>query len=187
MEGTVIQCYDWRERRGECRGDYLPQVTLEICKYLLKLNQCITKLPSTLKWYLCGSLLHPAGLSKLIHKLDSRYKADCDRKGGRTFTLKKRVIGSPSKLPRATGPDWALTQVAEADWKPLVQLQRIRQWNRLVASALNSYWHLYQSCCKLTSLSLCLLSPCPVNSINPNEWSVVGSLYSREPSLSSSS
>ena len=49
VEGTVIPFYDRRERRGECRGDYLPQVTLEICNYVLKLNQCITKLSSTLK------------------------------------------------------------------------------------------------------------------------------------------
>ena len=111
VEGTVIQFYDWRERRGKCRGDYLPQVTLEICKYVLKLNQCATKLSSTLKWYLFCSLSRPAGLSKL----DSRYKADCDRKGSRTFKPKKRVIGSPLKIPRATGLDWMLTQVAEAD------------------------------------------------------------------------
>ena len=83
--------------------------------YVLKLNLYATKLSSTLNLYLRCSLSRLAGLSKLIHKLDSKYKADCDRKGSRTFTLKKRVIGSQSKLPRATGPDWALTQVAEAD------------------------------------------------------------------------
>ena len=83
--------------------------------YVLKLNLYATKLSSTLNLYLRCSLSRLAGLSKLIHKLDSRYKADCDRKGSRTFKPKKRVIGSPLKIPRATGLDWMLTQVAEAD------------------------------------------------------------------------
>ena len=57
------------------------------------------------------------GATKLMKKLDSRYKKDCHRKGN-NLQQKQRVPGSPSKLPRQESPEWALKPVAVAERLP---------------------------------------------------------------------
>ena len=59
------------------------------------------------------NLLFVTGATKLMKKLDSRYKKGCHRKGN-NLQQKLRVPGSPSKLPRPDSPEWALNPVAVA-------------------------------------------------------------------------
>ena len=58
-------------------------------------------------------VLSVTGATKLMKKLDSRYKKDCHRKGN-NLQQKLRVSGSPSKLPRPGSPQWPLNLVAVA-------------------------------------------------------------------------
>lgn len=69
---------------------------------------------------LCGHITLPyhcrftntlhAAATKFIKKLDNRHKKDNLKRGSSNLQAKKRVLGSPSSLPRVSGPEWAVVR-----------------------------------------------------------------------------
>ena len=46
--------------------------------------------------------------TKFIKKLENRHKKDALKWGSSNLQTKKRVLGSPSQLPRVPAPEWAV-------------------------------------------------------------------------------
>ena len=73
----------------------------------IKINYAQNALVSFLEY----SCMYP-GANHFIQKLDKRHRKKEEGKGRSRFQQKKRVIGTPSTLPREEGPKWALKEVA---------------------------------------------------------------------------
>lgn len=77
-----------------------------------------------------------AGATKFIHKLDGRYKKDCLKRGSSNFQVKTRTPGSPSTLPRLSGPEWTLKPAPDST-APNSQIVREPTSDELVPTSRN--------------------------------------------------